>query len=79
MASVLSLGWKVDRRCGAGPGSERRKLRLCLVSKMEALARIALTLSSYDPEYEQWEFGKLSALREIAFSIEHQYPYYYMG
>ncbi|KAJ5540971.1 hypothetical protein N7494_006047 [Penicillium frequentans] len=33
----------------------------------------------YDPEYEQWEFGKLSALREIAFSIEHQYPYYYMG
>ncbi|KAJ5928420.1 Arginyl-tRNA-protein transferase [Penicillium verhagenii] len=33
----------------------------------------------YDPEYEQWEFGKLSALREIAFSIEHNYPYYYMG
>ncbi|KAJ5647002.1 arginine-tRNA-protein transferase [Penicillium lividum] len=33
----------------------------------------------YDPEYEQWEFGKLSALREIAFSIEHQYSYYYMG
>ncbi|KAJ6008437.1 arginine-tRNA-protein transferase [Penicillium herquei] len=33
----------------------------------------------YDPEYEQWEFGKLSALREIAFSIENKYPYYYMG
>ncbi|KAJ5627093.1 arginine-tRNA-protein transferase [Penicillium herquei] len=33
----------------------------------------------YDPEYEQWEFGKLSAMREIAFSIENNYPYYYMG
>ena len=35
--------------------------------------------SSYDPEYEEWEFGKLSALREIAFAQENGYPYYYMG
>ncbi|GAB1191103.1 hypothetical protein APSETT444_000273 [Aspergillus pseudonomiae] len=34
---------------------------------------------SYDPDYEQWEFGKLSALREIALSIEDSYQYYYMG
>lgn len=34
---------------------------------------------SYDPEYEQWEFGKLSAMREIAYSLENGYPYYYMG
>ncbi|KAJ5595942.1 arginine-tRNA-protein transferase [Penicillium hetheringtonii] len=33
----------------------------------------------YDPEYEEWEFGKLSALREIAFAQENGYPYYYMG
>ncbi|KAJ5190558.1 uncharacterized protein N7498_009543 [Penicillium cinerascens] len=33
----------------------------------------------YDPEYEQWEFGKLSAMREIAFCLENDYPYYYMG
>lgn len=33
----------------------------------------------YDPAYEQWEIGKLSAMREIAFSIENQYQYYYMG
>ncbi|KAJ6160798.1 arginine-tRNA-protein transferase [Penicillium chermesinum] len=33
----------------------------------------------YDPDYEEWEFGKLSALREIAFSLEHSYPFYYMG
>lgn len=34
---------------------------------------------SYDPAYEQWEFGKLSAMREIAFSLENDYRYYYMG
>lgn len=34
---------------------------------------------SYDPDYEQWEFGKLSALREIAFAQKNGYPYYYMG
>ncbi|KAE8147746.1 Arginyl-tRNA-protein transferase [Aspergillus avenaceus] len=33
----------------------------------------------YDPEYEQWEFGKLSALREIALTIEGNYRHYYMG
>ncbi|CAL5868202.1 uncharacterized protein PFLUO_LOCUS2426 [Penicillium psychrofluorescens] len=33
----------------------------------------------YDPEYEQWEFGKLSALREIGFALENDYLYYYMG
>ncbi|CEO60412.1 Putative Arginyl-tRNA--protein transferase 1 [Penicillium brasilianum] len=33
----------------------------------------------YDPDYEQWEFGKLSAMREIAFAQENNYAYYYMG
>ena len=35
--------------------------------------------SSYDPSFEQWEFGKLSALREIALALEDSYHYYYMG
>ncbi|KAI1974034.1 Arginyl-tRNA--protein transferase 1 [Ophidiomyces ophidiicola] len=33
----------------------------------------------YDPDYEQWEFGKLSAMRELAMAIEEGYKYYYMG
>ncbi|OJJ80600.1 arginyltransferase [Aspergillus glaucus CBS 516.65] len=33
----------------------------------------------YDPDYETWEFGKLSALREVALTIEGNYRYYYMG
>lgn len=33
----------------------------------------------YDPDYEQWELGKLSAMREIALALEGSYQYYYMG
>ena len=34
---------------------------------------------SYDPDFEEWQVGKLSALREIALALEGQYTYYYMG
>ncbi|EEH23067.2 hypothetical protein PABG_05278 [Paracoccidioides brasiliensis Pb03] len=33
----------------------------------------------YDPEYSDFEFGKTSALREIALTIEGGYKNYYMG
>ncbi|KAI1625963.1 arginine-tRNA-protein transferase [Exophiala viscosa] len=33
----------------------------------------------HDPEYQQWDFGKMSALREIALALEAKYEYYYMG
>ena len=33
----------------------------------------------YDPDFQQFGFGKLSALREIALAMEGQYKYYYMG
>ncbi|KAI5309067.1 Arginyl-tRNA--protein transferase 1, partial [Ascosphaera atra] len=33
----------------------------------------------YDPAYEAYEFGKLSAMREIAFTAEQNYGHYYMG
>lgn len=36
-------------------------------------------LCSYNPEFGDWEFGKLSALREIALAQECDYRYYYMG
>lgn len=35
--------------------------------------------ASYDPDYDAWEFGKLSALREVALTTENNYRYYYMG
>jgi arginine-tRNA-protein transferase len=33
----------------------------------------------YHSDYEQWQFGKLSALREAALALEGGYEYYYMG
>lgn len=33
----------------------------------------------YDPEYSEWDWGKISALQEIALTIEGGYQYYYMG
>ncbi len=33
----------------------------------------------YHSDYEKWQFGKLSALREAALAIESGYEYYYMG
>jgi arginine-tRNA-protein transferase len=33
----------------------------------------------YHSDFEQWQFGKLSALRETALTLEGGYQYYYMG
>lgn len=33
----------------------------------------------YDPEYQEWDWGKISALQEIALTIQKGYEYYYMG
>ena len=33
----------------------------------------------YHSDFEEWQFGKLSALREIALTLEGSYEYYYMG
>jgi arginine-tRNA-protein transferase len=33
----------------------------------------------YHSDFEQWHFGKLSALRETALTLEGGYQYYYMG
>lgn len=33
----------------------------------------------YDPDWQEWDWGKISALREIALVMEGGYEYYYMG
>jgi arginyl-tRNA---protein transferase len=33
----------------------------------------------YDPDYSHWDWGKISALQEIALAQEKGYGYYYMG
>ena len=38
-----------------------------------------MTSNSYDPDFGQWDFGKISALQEIALAEEGGYQHYYMG
>ncbi|KAG2413432.1 hypothetical protein HFD88_002621 [Aspergillus terreus] len=79
------------KRSPADPKSDEKKLgswHQCyrLDGKLIAVAVLDLMPSGvssvyifYDPAYEEWEFGKLSAMREIALAIEGDYQYYYMG
>lgn len=50
-----------------------KHLKICWVLAVEA------HFPSYDPEYHHWDFGKMSALREICLAMEGKYEYYYMG
>jgi len=36
-------------------------------------------MDRYHDSVENWEFGKLSAMQEIALTVEGGYGYYYMG
>jgi hypothetical protein len=80
VAPVLSPRWATDGRCGIGSLATWREFSLPFVSEMDtAKSDYGLITSSYDPEFGDWELGKLSALREIALAIESDYQYYYMG
>jgi hypothetical protein len=80
MASMLPTGWEAHCGRSLGLDAEWCELRLYIVSSSRFwYSWPRADIRSYDPEYEQWEFGKLSALREIALTIEGSYQYYYMG
>ncbi|EDN10132.1 conserved hypothetical protein [Histoplasma mississippiense (nom. inval.)] len=53
---------------------------LSLVAVLDLLPHaVSSVYLFYDPEYSDYEFGKISALREIALTSEGNYQYYYMG
>jgi arginine-tRNA-protein transferase len=66
--------------CCFGLDAEWCELCLHLVSLTPSpVSDLVAEKSSYDPDYEHWEFGKLSAMREIALALDGSYQYYYMG
>ena len=78
---MLSPRWQIGCHGSSGSAPPLRQLRLPYV-----IARIcdkANFLCShgirYDEDVNDWNFGKLSALREIALALEGGYRYYYMG
>lgn len=80
LPSVLSFGRKIGRFGGTRFVARSRKLGLPAVSTLLLTAgRIDSYRPSYHEDVHDWNFGKLSALREIALSLEDGYRYYYMG
>jgi hypothetical protein len=52
----------------------------CKFTRFEAgCLFVDANMNSYDPDFEEWQLGKLSALREIALAFEGRYKWYYMG
>ena len=80
LSSMLPTRWQVGGRSGAGSSSSRRELGLPVVgAPFTDTLDLSLMLCSYDPEYQQWDWGKISALQEIDMALQAGYGYYYMG
>ncbi|OJJ59026.1 hypothetical protein ASPSYDRAFT_58214 [Aspergillus sydowii CBS 593.65] len=69
-----------QRRLGSWHQCYRLDGKLVAVAVLDLMPTgVSSVYLFYDPDYEHWEFGKLSAMREIALAIEEGYGYYYMG
>lgn len=77
---MLSSRRKFSGGGSSGPSAACRELRLPVVGSVNCHHGEYLANScSYDPEYKDWDFGKISALHETALAQEAGYEYYYMG
>ncbi|KAL4795210.1 arginine-tRNA-protein transferase [Aspergillus venezuelensis] len=71
---------KGERRLGSWHQCYRLDGKLIAVAVLDLMpSGVSSVYIFYDPDYEQWELGKLSAMREIALAVEEGYKYYYMG
>ncbi|KAH8699297.1 arginine-tRNA-protein transferase 1 [Talaromyces proteolyticus] len=69
-----------EKKLGSWHQCYRLDGRLIAVAVLDLLPDgVSSVYLFYDPEFGDWEFGKLSALREIALATEQKYKYYYMG
>jgi hypothetical protein len=79
---VLPFGWKIGRGWRTRSFAPWCQLCLSLVKSThfeDGCLFLDADTNSYDPDFEEWQLGKLSALREIALAFEGQYKWYYMG
>ena len=78
---MLPLRWKVD--CSRRTRSPSTLCELCLSHVARLMITNRLRSCSHQNRYHEdvsdWNFGKLSALREISLALEGDYQYYYMG
>lgn len=79
---MLPSRWSTSCFGRAGPSPRLRQLCLSHVGSLIETYNDAtnlLILASYHEDVNEWDFGKLSALREVALAFEYGYGYYYMG
>lgn len=79
---MLSLEWPFDRAWCRGSYAELRELSVPNVSKARSESNETMLTgneSRYHSDFIDWNFGKLSVMREINLAIEGGYRYYYMG
>lgn len=81
LPSMLPPRWEIS--CYGGLGPTPPLCQLCLphvnIPKCVNVFSICLQNFRYHENVNDWNFGKLSALREIAMAVEGGYRYYYMG
>ncbi|QSS66179.1 arginine-tRNA-protein transferase [Histoplasma capsulatum] len=76
---TVKIGSK-EQRLGSYHQCYRLDGKLIAVAVLDLLPHaVSSVYLFYDPEYSDYEFGKISALREIALTSEGNYQYYYMG
>ncbi|KAG5294494.1 arginine-tRNA-protein transferase [Histoplasma ohiense] len=76
---TVKIGTK-EQRLGSYHQCYRLDGKLIAVAVLDLLPHaVSSVYLFYDPEYSDYEFGKISALREIALTSEGNYQYYYMG
>jgi len=76
---ILKIGGKT-MKLGSYHQCYRLDGKLVAVAVLDLLPHaVSSVYLFYDPEYRQWDFGKMSALREIALALEAKYEFYYMG
>ena len=69
-----------DRRTGSFHQLYRLDGRLIAIGVIDLMPHaVSGVYFIYHPDFEQYSFGKLSALREAALAVEGGYQFYYMG
>lgn len=79
---MLSLEWPPDRVRCLGSFAELCKLSVPNVSYARSEPNKTALIGiepRYHSDFIDWNFGKLSVMREISLAIEGGYRYYYMG
>lgn len=77
---TLENGQRIERKLGSYHHCYRLDGKLVAVGVLDLLPQcVSGVYFMYSEDVNQWNLGKLGALRELAMAVEFGYRYYYMG